>query len=161
MPYKGDRRSIVIAATILFIIGFSYGVYRSFIAMEGTQSLDRAQHDISAPQPTPSDRQDGSDRASDGTDPLDSLDDVPGVVQGYDVSPESGLPENHSDDVYYLGVHENRVAAFVGPPVEGRVLRITERLVDTLPPREVASLRQGIRIVGESAMLEALEGYMH
>ncbi len=157
MPYKGDRRSIVIVATALFLLGFFYGVYRSFVAMEGTRILDRARHDMSAPQSTPLDEQ---SRAVNGADAPGNSTDLQGAVQGYGAAPLSEAPKGSFEDVYYLGVHNNRVAVFVGPPEDGRVLRVIERRLDTLPPREVTLLQQGIRVEGESEMLKGLEGYM-
>lgn len=70
------------------------------------------------------------------------------------------LSPAEDDSVYYIGIHQNRVAVFEGLPAEGRLFRLTDRPVDSLPPREVASLKTGIRISGEREMLEALEGYM-
>ena len=123
--------------------------------MEGTRILDRARHDMSAPQSTPLDEQ---SRAVNGADAPGNSTDLQGAVQGYGAAPLSEAPKGSFEDVYYLGVHNNRVAVFVGPPEDGRVLRVIERRLDTLPPREVTLLQQGIRVEGESEMLKALEG---
>lgn len=139
MPCKGGHRSVLVAAIVLFLAGFSYGVYRSFTAMEGTRHLEQLKRDLEPPQAMPGDVHN-----------TDLLIDLLDAESQHDAAPP----------VYYLGVYEDKVAVFVGPPAGGRVVRVTERRLDTLPPQEVALLRSGIRVDGESEMLKALEGYM-
>ncbi len=147
----------------LFCVGFSYGVYQSFKALHGTPQSERV-----LPQ-TETDLK-GLD-AGDGLDDTEMLDywsrtdiadqiDFGSPEEHADLSAQDGLLPAAEDRVYYIGIHQDRVAVFEGLPAEGRLFRLTNRPVDSLPPREVASLKNGIRVAGEREMLEALEGYM-
>jgi hypothetical protein len=167
MPLRRDRRTIVAVAVVLFLVGFSYGVYQSFTAMQGTRSLDRMQHDQISPSDLGQHDVAGVEGQFDDSNLLTywSGDQEPAV--------EGGLPIGHgetldpwesvlqpSEDVFYLGVYQGRVAVFEGTPSEGRLFRVTDRRLDTLPPGEASLLRSGIRVEGESEMLQALEGYL-
>ena len=163
MAMGRNRRLIWVIGIALFCVGFSYGVYQSFRAMHGTPGSERV---LPQPESTPGgiDAEDDLDDShmldyrtradvSDQADPS-LLEESPGASARDDLSPAE------DDSVYYIGIHQNRVAVFEGLPAEGRLFRLTDRPVDSLPPREVASLKTGIRISGEREMLEALEGYM-
>jgi len=163
MALERNRKWIWVVGIVLFCVGFSYGVYQSFRAMHGTEDSERV---LPQPETGPGipDTGNGLDDTNildywtrtDVTDQIDSS--QPG--ERPDSSVHGGLSHAGDDRVYYIGIHQNRVAVFEGLPAEGRLFRLTDRPVDSLPPREVAALKDGIRIAGEKEMLEALEGYM-
>lgn len=167
MPLRRDRRTIVAIAVVLFLVGFSYGVYQSFTAMQGTRSLDRIQHGPVTPSESKQQDVSGIDGRLDDSDLLAywSEDQEPAVEDGLPVEHgETAMPLDSvvqpAEGVFYLGVYQGKVAVFEGIPSEGRLFRVTDRRLETLPPGEVASLRSGIRVEGEREMLQALEGYM-
>lgn len=131
--------------------------------MHGTEDFERVlpQPEASSESPDPGNSLDDTNildywTRTDVTDQIDSSqpEDHP------DSSTQDGLSSAEGDRVYYIGIHQDRVAVFEGLPAEGRLFRLTDRPVDSLPPREVAALKDGVRIAGEKEMLEALEGYL-
>ena len=144
----------------LFCVGFSYGVYQSFKALHGTPQSERV-----LPQ-TETDLK-GLD-AGDGLDDTEMLDywsrtdiadqiDFGSPEEHADLSAQDGLLPAAEDRVYYIGIHQDRVAVFEGLPAEGRLFRLTNRPVAFHLAKSRSENGWGC---GKREMLEALEGYM-
>ncbi len=64
----------------------------------------------------------------------------------------------YSERHLHIGIKDNQVAVYLGPPENGALVEVTNISIKNLPKSELEKLRGGIEVAGEHEMLEVLEG---